>query len=112
MEPRRRRPITTQIINQIEYKERIHTANKIARENVKIEKEKAKKQYDKRTNITKFTVGDQVLLYDETVRRGRAKKLEALWIGPYVIIKKLSDVTYVVKKGRRTTQVHANRIKH
>jgi len=40
-------------------------------------------------------------MYDETVRRGRAKKLEALWIGSYVIIKKLSDVTYVVKKRRR-----------
>jgi len=95
-----------------ELKERIRAANKIARENVKIEKEKAKKQYDKRTHIAKFRVGDQVLLYDETVRRGRAKKLEALWIGPYVIIKKLSDVTYAVKKGRRTMQVHANRIKH
>jgi len=77
-----------------------------------IEKEKAKKQYDKRTHIAKFRVGDQVLLYNETVRRGRAKKLETLWIGPYVIIKKLSDVIYVVKKGRRTMQVHANRIKH
>jgi len=39
------------------------------------------------------------------------KNLEAQWIGPYTIIKKINDVNYVIKGGRKTLRVHANRIK-
>jgi len=51
------------------------------------------------------------LIYDETLRRGRSKKLESLWTGPYRIIEKNSEVNYTVKKGRKTSRMHVNRIK-
>jgi len=56
------------------------------KERFKQEKEKAKQQYDKTINKRTFKIRDKVLLYDETVRRGRSKKLDPQWIGPYVII--------------------------
>jgi len=56
-------------------------------------------------------MGDKILLYDETVRRGRSKKLELQWIGPYIIIEKSSDLNYTIKRGRKTTRTHANRMK-
>jgi len=56
-------------------------------------------------------VGDKVLMYDETLRRGRSKKLESLWTGPYAIIEKNSKVNYTIKKGRKTMRVHVNRLK-
>jgi len=43
---------------------------------LKQEKVKAKLQYDKKVNEKTFKVGDKVL-YDETIRRRRFKKLES-----------------------------------
>ena len=57
-------------------------------------------------------MGDKVLLFDESVRRGISKKLSSLWIGPYTIIKKLSDVNYNIQKGKNKQTIHANRLKH
>jgi len=67
-------------------------------------------QYDRSVNEKIFKVGDTVLFHDETVRRGRSKKLESQWVGPYTITAKLSDVNYEIKGGK-TIRVHANRIK-
>jgi len=94
-----------------ELRERLRATNQLAKEHLKQEKEKAKQQYDKAINKRTFQIGDKVLLYDETVRRGRSKKLEPQWIGPYVIIEKNNDLNYTIKRGRKTTRIHANRIK-
>ncbi|KMQ93548.1 enzymatic polyprotein endonuclease reverse [Lasius niger] len=60
-----------------ELKERLRATNQRAKENIKEEKQKAKKHYDKTAKETKFKIGDKVLVY-ETLRRGRSKKLDAL----------------------------------
>lgn len=36
------------------------------------------------------------MLFDETVRKGRSKKLDVLWVGPYVV-EKINDVKYTLK---------------
>jgi hypothetical protein len=54
--------------------------------------------------------GDKVLLYDETVRMGRSKKLSNQWIGPYEVIG-VEKVNEIIKKGRRVQKVHVNRLK-
>ena len=61
-----------------ELKEKLRAANQIARENFREEKTKAKDYYDRKTKETIHKIGDKVLLYDETLRRGRSKKLESL----------------------------------
>jgi len=94
-----------------ELKERLRATTQLARKRVKEEKVKAKQQYDKRTGEIKYKIGEKVLVYDETLRRGRSKKLEALWTGPYTIIEKNSEVNYTVKKGRKTSRMHINRLK-
>ena len=47
------------------------------------------------------------------VKRGLTRKLARPWHGPYVIIKKLSDVVYRIKKedGRKRLVVHFNSLK-
>jgi hypothetical protein len=94
-----------------ELRERIRAANQIARENTKDEKAKSKLQFDKKSKKATFKVGDKVLLYDETIRRGRSKKLDSQWVGPYVILEKHNDVNYTIKIKRKTLRVHANRLK-
>ena len=93
-----------------ELKEKLRASQQVAKEHLKNEKIKAKENY-KKTKTTTFKVGDKVLLHDETVRRGRSKKLDSLWIGPYTIIEKNSDVKYTIKMRRRTMRVHVNRLK-
>lgn len=55
---------------------------------------------------------DRVLLYNESVRRGRSKKLEQQWVGPYTVLEKISPVNYIIKMGNKRYTVHANRLKH
>ena len=95
-----------------ELRERIRATNLIAKENIQQAKTQAKIQYDKTANKKEFRVGDQVLLHDETARRGRSKKLDSQWIGPYVVMENHEGVNYTIKRGRRTIRVHANRLKH
>jgi len=72
---------------------------------------KAKIYADQDTNTRTFKIGEKVLLKDETLRRGRSKKLEAPWTGPYRITEKVSDVNYKIQIKRKTICVHANRLK-
>lgn len=93
-----------------EVKKRLRVTHQVARENIKEEREKSKRYYDRKTNPQKFQIGDKVLLHDETVRRGRSKKLDAVWIRPYEILMKNSDVNYTIKKGRTVLSTHANQL--
>ena len=94
-----------------ELKERLRATSQIARENAIQAKNQAKIQYDKNVKKESFRVGDKVLLYDETVRRGRSKKLDSQWTGPHIVLEKHSDVNYTITRGRKTHRVHANRLK-
>jgi hypothetical protein len=94
-----------------ELKGRLQTAHQVARERLISRKEKSKEYYDKNTKETTLKVGDKVLLYDETVRRGRSKKLSSQWLSPYEVIS-IDRVNSTIKKGRHRQKVHLNRLKH
>ena len=59
-------------------KEQLQAINRIAREHIIKAKLTAKQQYNKNTKVISFKLGDKVLLHDETLRRGRSKKLDSL----------------------------------
>jgi hypothetical protein len=94
----------------MEMKGRLQSAYQKARENLLEAKERNKVQYDKKTNLEIFKPGDKVLLFDESVRRGRSKKLSAQWIGPYVV-SSVEGVNVVITRKRKLIKVHANRLK-
>ena len=56
-------------------------------------------------------MGDKVLLYDESVRNGRSRKLSAQWVGPYAVLAVDGVDVTIKKKGRNTVKVHVNRLK-
>lgn len=95
-----------------EIKRRLQIAYKSTQENIQTRKESSKIQYDKKTKEKTFEVGDQVLLYCPQVRRGRSRKLNSPWVGPYTVIEINSEVNVTIKKGRNTQKVHKNRVKH
>ena len=93
-----------------ELKGRLQTAHHVAKKNLIASKVRSKDYYDKGTEVMKIEVGDKVLLYDETVRRGRSRKLSSQWIGPYEVVE-VNKVNATIKKGRRLIKVHLNRLK-
>jgi len=64
---------------------RLQTVHQQTHKNLTASKGKSKEHYDKMVRALKLQVGDKVLLFYETVRRGRSRKLKAQWIGPYTI---------------------------
>jgi hypothetical protein len=93
-----------------ELKGRLQTAHEMAREKLISRKEKSTEYYDKGAEPFELNVGQRVLLYDETVRRGRSRKLSPQYIGPYEVLS-VNGVNATIKKGRTTQQVHINRLK-
>jgi len=71
--------------------------------------ERSKLDYDTKALSIALLVGVKVL-FDESVQRGRSKKLSAKWVGPYVVLA-VDGVNATIKRGRNTTKVHLNRLK-
>ena len=82
----------------------------VARQNLISNKERSKEYYDKDSETFEFQIGQKVLFFDETVRRGRSKKLGPQYVGPYDILA-VDGVNVTIKKGRTIQKVHVNRIK-
>lgn len=89
---------------------RLQTCYTRAREGLLKSKVKSKEYYDRGSKTELFREGDKVLLYDESVRRGRSRKLSAQWVGPYVVIS-VNGVNVTIKSKSKVMKVHANRLK-
>jgi hypothetical protein len=88
----------------------LQTVHHHAHKNLIGSKGESKKRCDKTSGVMKLQVGDKVLLFDETVRRDRSRKLSAQWIGPYIITE-IDKVNATITRGRKVTKVHINRLK-
>ena len=66
-----------------------------------------------RTHHTPYGPGDHVWLYQPRVPCGKTRTLTPYWTGPYVIVKRCSEVTYVIRKlgDRKENIAHYNHIK-
>jgi len=84
-----------------------------AREEAKISLSEAqstqKKYYDEGKAPKHFNIGDEILLKEMRLR----SKLEPKWIGPYKVMKKLSELNYSVREMNKMSEqvVHVNRMK-
>ena len=68
-----------------------------ASETLKVSHRTQKAYYDRWAIANAYQVGDQVLWLDKKSRRGRCMKLNRPWTGPWVVIKRLSEVVYRIK---------------
>lgn len=83
-------------------KEILERDRKIAFENTMRSHENNKKLFDSKRKDYKFKEGDKV--YVENGNRLNRKKLEELRIGPFKIVKKISDSIYEVNTGHRKAE--------
>ncbi|KZR96123.1 Uncharacterized protein APZ42_009714, partial [Daphnia magna] len=56
-----------------------------------------KKRFDHRRRDASFAVGDLVLVYRPIKKKGRATKLLHRYFGPYKIVRRVSDLDYIVQ---------------
>jgi hypothetical protein len=91
---------------------RLKEAYRVTEENNRVGRRRQKEQYDKGTKLTTFQSGDIVYLR-EMVRRKRAcPKFRVRWKGPFTVIKRLSDLNYLVKvKRNKEIVVNVNKMK-
>jgi hypothetical protein len=70
-----------------------------------------KRHYDQYVHMPKFKIGERVLVKDESVRRGRSKKLEAPYVGRCEIIGIEEPNLVLRSRQSKTFRIHANRAK-
>jgi len=75
------------------------------------EQQRSKEIYDDKRGTQEYTVGDYVLVYNPATKIHEAPKLKKKWTGPYMVIKKLSSVTYKVQRNDKTQVIHVCRMK-
>jgi len=90
-----------------ELRSRLQTVHHHAHKNLIANKSKSKEHYVTTSGEFKLQVGDKVLIFDETVRRGRSRKLSAQCIAPYTITE-IDKVKATIARGRKVTKVHVN----
>lgn len=95
--------------------QRIDTVHEFARKHLKHETERQKRYYDHRgVRQNRFKRGDAVWLHNPKRKKGKSPKLQNnVYDGPFLVTKKIDDVTYRIQKGAksRPTVVHHNRLK-
>ena len=76
---------------------------------------KQKTRYDRRRRSVNFAVGDLVLICRPIRKKGRSTKFLHRYFGPYKIVRRVSDLNYIVEplRGRQKKQdcVHVSHLK-
>lgn len=86
----------------------------LARKNMQTAAYRQKENYDLKIHGDNFKPGQLVWLCNPVVPKGNSKKLHAPWVGPYKVIKCLSDTVYRIqdtRANRRRQVVHFDRLK-
>ena len=94
-------------------KEKIDTAYRLVREQLKRTAERRKKAYDLRVRPNKFSQGDWVYYYYPRLRSGRKTKWARFYTGPFLIVQALSPILYRIQKSARSNPmvVHVDKLK-
>ncbi len=77
-------------------------AHDLARQALKKQATYRKRHYDVKAKQRTLNVGQAVWLYDPSLKVGVSSKLTSKWKGPYLVVRKIDDMMYLVK--RKPTQ--------
>jgi hypothetical protein len=92
--------------------DRLREAYQAVRESNKAGRKRQKQYYDIGTKLISFQPGDMVYLKEMMNRKQRCSKFRIRWRGPYEVIRRLSDLNYLVKLSRnKEIVVNVNKMK-
>ena len=110
-------PFTEEEIEESDYAEqlrmRMQLAHDVARNNLKSAAVRQKRNYDRRTCYGGIKEGTFVWLHNPRRKRGLTTKLCHPWDGPFLVIKRLSDVIFRIQERPhgKLQVVHVDRLK-
>jgi hypothetical protein len=93
-----------------EFRERLQSMCKLAKENLEQAQVEMKSWYDKKAQTRTFEVGEKVLV----LLPMPGSVFQASFSGPYEVIKKISDLDYIVRtpdRRKKTQTCHINMLK-
>jgi len=97
--------------------ERLEVTRKVVKENIEDCNFVTKAKYDRDAmDPDRYQLGDTVLLYDPTNKKGQCPKFKQRWTGPYTVVDRSKDgILYKLKNSETAKEikafVHFNRIK-
>jgi hypothetical protein len=83
-------------------KDSIEEAHTVARKNIKKQSIYQKKYYDLTAVKRSLVSGQLVWVYNPVRKIGVCQKLSNKWCGPFVVTRRIDDLTYMVKKSAKT----------
>ena len=93
-----------QVVEHCQYvanlRKKMELAYQLARENMQTAANRQKENYDLKVHGDKFITGQLVWLCNPVVPKGNSRKLLTPWVGPYRVIKCLSDTVYRIQDTR------------
>jgi hypothetical protein len=94
---------------------KIKITREIARENLQRAQESMKEKHDQSAHDSTLNIIQCVLLKQEHIAPGRKKKLEVKWVGPYYIVRRAHNDTYIIRNcethKEHKSPVNASRLK-
>ncbi|KAK3084679.1 hypothetical protein FSP39_017315 [Pinctada imbricata] len=91
--------------------ESLSLAHEIARKSIGDSLKRQKLRYDTKLAWKPFEIGSKIWLYTPKRKKGLSPKFQKWWTGPYTVLRKFSDVTYQIEKGKDRSVVHIDRLK-
>ena len=78
-----------------------------------VKQERQKSYYDRIKYGPSYQVGEEVLVFNPTVKKGETRKFTTFYRGPYIIVKIINDLNFKVedKNTRKAIKVHYDRLK-
>jgi hypothetical protein len=92
--------------------DRLEAVHHLARERINTASDKMKRRYDTAATGHQFPEGSKVWLWSPIRRKGLSPKLQSHWSGPYIVIKKINDLVYRIRKSAssKAKVVHFDRL--
>ena len=97
---------------EAEHQERFRSAYQLARDHLKVVAQRSKSYYNVGVKSAEFANSRVWYFYPRRYSK-RSRKWQFVYTGPYTVVDRLTDVTYLIKKGPQDkgTVVHVDKLK-
>ena len=94
-------------------KQKLQETHQLMRESMNVEQERQKTYYHRSKYGRNYEVGEEVLVFNPTVKRGETRKITSFYRGPYTIVEIINNLNFRVedKKTKKAIKVHYERLK-